>query len=184
MEITAREAAVLLGRSIRTVRDQAARGALPARKDGRDWKIRIEHLPLTESQRAALQARAAMVRDVVDQALPPRDAATPGETRRTLADLDAFRSLKVLHDELSGQPAAATETEAALLALGEAVHHWDRDTKLAAVERARAAIGRAEVRLRLAGVDPATPAFARLLSQVAPALAGYGRWVSTLGRRG
>lgn len=179
MELSVREAAVLLGRSIRTVRDQAARGAIPAHKVGGDWKIRSEHLPLTDAQRSALQARAATVRDVVEQALPPREAATAGATRRTLADLDAFRALQAVHSEAQ-DGAVAAELEIALLALGEASHHWDRALKLAAVERARAAVGRAEVRLRLGGADGSHPVLSRLLSVAAPALAGYARWVGTL----
>lgn len=182
MDLTVREAAVLLGRSVRTVRDQAARGALPARRSGRGWVIASDHLPLTEAQRRALQARAGMVRDVVDQALPSRDARSSGDARRSLADLDAFRALLELRADAS-TTAALPDLDAALLAIGEAAWHWDREAKATAAERARAALGRAEVRLRLASRAP-PPALDALLHQVGPAVAGYARWIGGLpGRR-
>ena len=61
MELSIREAAALLGRSPRTLRAQVARGEIVGVRRGRGWVIQREHLPLTEGQRAALQARAQQV---------------------------------------------------------------------------------------------------------------------------
>ncbi len=70
MNLTVREAAVLLGRSPRTVRAQVARGVLPGRKVGGRWRLKRETLPLTEAQRRQLRRKAEAVRRAVDQALP------------------------------------------------------------------------------------------------------------------
>lgn len=75
----------------RAIRAQLARGDLPAVKRGGRWRIERRHLPLTEPQRKALQARADTVRQAVEEALPSRLARTPGQKSRSLADLDAFR---------------------------------------------------------------------------------------------
>ncbi|MCK6504091.1 helix-turn-helix domain-containing protein [Myxococcota bacterium] len=90
MELTVREAATLLGRSPRAVRAQAARGELPAVKRGRQWLIVSEGVPLTPTQRRAVQARADSVRAVVEAALPGRDARSTGDRYRGLGDLEAF----------------------------------------------------------------------------------------------
>lgn len=100
MEITVTEAAALLGRSVRTVRAQVARGELPGIKRGGQWFVNKAALPLTEPQRAAMQAKADTLRGALEQALPPRLARSGGSLRRGLADLDAFRLGAVLLAEL------------------------------------------------------------------------------------
>lgn len=80
MELNVREAATLMGRSPRTVRAQLARGDLPGVKRQGQWRLQRRHLPLTEDQRRALQARAEGIRQLVEEALPGRTAATSGRS--------------------------------------------------------------------------------------------------------
>jgi hypothetical protein len=90
MELSITEAATLLVRSVRTVRAQVVRGELPGFKRSGQWVIRKEALPLSEAQRAALQQKAETLRGALEDALPRRLAQRGGQTRRGLADLDAF----------------------------------------------------------------------------------------------
>lgn len=72
--LTVREAAVLLGRSPRTVRSQVASGELRGTKVGGRWKLSRRHLPLDGRRRRLLQRKADAMRRAVDQALPSRVA--------------------------------------------------------------------------------------------------------------
>lgn len=182
MDLTVAEAATILGVTPRTVRSRLARGELDGRKHGKRWVISRDALPLTEAQRRAVHARAQQVRDAVDQALPGRT----GRTARTLLDLDAFRLGLELYGELRATDSSAAELlRQALLHLAEGVHVYARDHKLAALDQARASIGRASATLLLAAEDPAdvAPLVDRLEGTVGPAISGYARWVAKLGRR-
>ena len=170
MELTITEAATLLGRSPRTVRAQVARGELPGFKRGGQWVIRREALPLSEAQRAALQQKAETLRGALEDALPPRLAQTAGQTRRGLADLDAFRLCDALHlavraaeaDDSPGVPLdrAARLLERAALSVAEASAQFDRDARRRALLRARAALGRVNGLLLLGAVNPTGAALA------------------------
>ncbi len=193
MELSVREAATLLGRSPRTVRAQAARGELPAVKRGRSWFIRQQDLPLTEPQRRAVQARADEVRACLDEALPGRAASTPGDRRRTLADLDAFRigadllgAMRAVQPTPGGALGAARCLEEALLCLGESVQLYEREHKLEAVERARRSLGRASAHLLIGeSAHAAVQQWLLVLdTELGPRVAGWARWISALrGRR-
>ncbi len=198
MELTVREAAALMGRSPRTVRAQVARGALPGVKRNGRWSIPRHSLPLTETQRQRLQAKADRVREAVEDALPSRTAATSGQRQRSLADLDAFRHGAEL---LAGVRGAGSENvsaavrdrvaallEGALLALAEAVEHFDRQAKLEAIHRCRAQLSHSlGVLLIEGGIPPGEPIFSwvrALETAVLPAVAGFARWVHKLRGRG
>ena len=193
MELSIREAAAILGRSQRTLRSQVARGEIPGVKRGRSWFIKREHLPLTESQRAALQSRAGDVREAVEAQLPSRMATWAGDRKRRLADLDAFRLAASVHAELTTEAdpasaAAAVLLHDALLHLAEADFVYERATKLTAVDRARSGVGRAAATLLLAGpIPPGDPVHHRVLAledHVMPSLAAFARQVARLpGRR-
>jgi excisionase family DNA binding protein len=189
MKLTIREAATLLGRSPRTLRAQVSRGEIPATKrDGR-WVVERRHLPLTDSQRQALHARAEQVRSVVDEALPGRLADRPSDRRRSLADLDAFRlgaeTLRALQSDSAASAAdALPHLHAALLDLAESQAVFTRASKLAAIDRARASVGRAVATLLL---DTATledtarvEAIQTLENRLLPALHGLARQASRL----
>lgn len=191
MDLTIQEAATLLGRRPRTVRAQVARGDIPGFKKGGQWWIPQANLPLTETQRAALQARAEEVRGAVESALPAAVSLAHDKKRWSVTDLEAFCTGRRVLNELrtNDQPRAAEELEAGLLALCEGSHLFDPRDKIAALDRARAHISRAAGRLLLtpeATLEdaPTTPhrAWANdLEGELIPALAGLIRRVE--GRR-
>lgn len=193
MELNVREAATLMGRSPRTVRAQLARGDLPGVKRQGQWRLQRRHLPLTEDQRRALQARAEGIRQLVEEALPGRTATTSGDRRRSLADLDAFRKVldlrqKIAADTLLEPPIRDRFLKrllAALLALGEAFHQFDRRIKLEAVNRCRAQLARlAAELLSERGSPPPEPLHDWLLElerEILPSIAGLARWIDKLG---
>ena len=197
MELSIREAATLMGRSPRTVRAQVARGDLPGVKRNGRWRIERRHLPLTEAQRAALQAKADDIRHVVEAALPSRLARSTGQRHRSIADLDAFRRGAELLTEIRGaaddgideplRQRVAGRLEEALLALAEGVQQFDREVKVEALRRSRGHLARAVGLLLLAaGIPPASPAHgwvAALETEVIPAVAGFARWADGLGRK-
>jgi len=178
MKLTIREAAALLGCSPRTVRARIARGELPAAKQGGRWQIDREHLPLTEPQRRALQAKADAVREAVEVVLPSRAALRRGDRRRSVLDLDPFRRGVVLLAELrtdSGAPETATALiEDALLCLAEAHHLYAPPQKLDALRRARAALGRSVGLLGLHG-DAHLPRVRIIEEELLPVIAGLSR---------
>lgn len=198
MELSASEVAVILGVSPRTVRGRMARGELPALKRNGRWVVHRRHLPLTEPQRRRLQEKADSLRETLESALPSRLAATREKSKRSVADLDAFRlTMELLREIRSAEPGALQEEtarrvdrllEAGLLALAEAVQHYDRSRKLTAVERARTAFSRCLAVLLVEGGLPVPePLFAWVTTleiEVLPAVAGFARWVEGLDRKG
>lgn len=198
MNLSAREVAALLGCSPRTVRAQMARGDLPGVKQGGRWWLDRRRLPLTEVQRQALQGKAESLREALEAALPSRLAATPGQRRRSVVDLDSFRRGAALLSEIREQGGAvlprpvqervSTLLERALLDLAEAAHHFDRERKLRALHGARSRLARAAgVLLLQSQLPPAEPVHGwvvALETEVIPALAGFTRWAEGLrGRR-
>lgn len=197
MELSVREVATLLGRSGRTVRAQLARGELAGVKRNGRWRIARQNLPLTEAQRRSLQSKADTLRQAVEEALPSRMAATPGQRSRSVADLDAFRSgaqllaaMRAAGPEWLACPASTRVSgllEQALLALAEAVQQFDRELKLAALHRTRAALAHCVALLLLdGGIPPPEPLLTWIVtleSEIIPAVAGFSRWADGLRER-
>lgn len=193
MELSVREAAVLSGRSPRTLRAQLARGELPGVKRGGRWVVDRRHLPLTENQRRQLEQKTREVRRQVDRALPSRAAGFRGSRERSLADLDAFRLTLELHRDLQADESLAESkklarfTHSALLALAETFHEFDHEAKRRSVQRARARLAHLAAALMINhGLPPAEIAFPwlrRLEQEVLPAVAGLARFVDQLGRK-
>jgi hypothetical protein len=191
MDLSLREAATLLGRPPRTLRDQLARGDLRGSKVKGAWVIPSDALPLTERQRRALQARAAEIRAAMEDVLPSRAATERTSRRRSLADVEAFHRGTALLRQLraEGEPwgAAAGELEEALLLLAEANAQYDRDLKVDGLRAARARLGRAAALVLMAADDPPAapvPDWLRVLEgEVLPLLAGLSRWAERLPRR-
>ena len=189
MELSVREAAALLDRSPRTLRAQLARGELPAVKRSGQWWVHRRDLPLTEAQRRRAADKAESVRRAVDDVLPSR---LDGKVGRSVADLDAFRHGAALLAEVRAdtevsealRERAAAGLEEALLALSEAVLHFDRNAKLEAVERSRRGFARVVGMLLVeAGIPPAEPVHAwvqALERDVLKAVAGFARWTEKL----
>jgi hypothetical protein len=197
MDLSVREVATLLGRSSRTVRAQLARGELAGVKRNGRWRIARHNLALTDAQRRSLQGKADTLRQAVEDSLPSRMAATPGQRSRSVADLDAFRCgarlLAALRMAGPEAPAAATFErvagllEQALLALAEAVQQYDRELKLAALHRTRAGLAHCVAILLLeGGIPPREPLFSwvvTLETELIPAVAGFSRWADGLRER-
>ncbi|MEM9291022.1 MAG: helix-turn-helix domain-containing protein [Acidobacteriota bacterium] len=194
MELSVREAATLMGRSQRTVRAQLARGELPGVKRNGRWRIQRRHLPLTEAQRQALQAKADDVRATVENALPPREARRAGDRTRSIADLDAFRlGAEVLTSlRAAGPEDLSTELrertcrtlEGSLLSLAEASLHFDRRAKQEALGRCRSQLAHTVGLLLLdTSGEPAAGWIQSLEEGMAPAVAGFARWIDRLERK-
>jgi hypothetical protein len=62
MLLSLREAAILLGRSPRTLRAQVARGEVKGVKQNNRWMIARAALPMSDSRLAEVQRRAEQVR--------------------------------------------------------------------------------------------------------------------------
>ena len=105
------------------MRAQVARGELPGFKRGGQWVIRKEALPLSEAQRAALQQKAETLRGALEDALPPRLAERAGQTRRGLADLDAFTRCAALSRSL--QAARPEDAPGVPVKLGAGLGHGE-----------------------------------------------------------
>lgn len=194
MELSVTEVATLLGRSKRTIRARLLRGELKGVKKNGQWRITRQHLPLTEDQRATLQAKAESIRQTVEGVLPSRLAQTAGQRSKSLVDLDAFRHGAGLLGDIreEGPNALDPQTlervdrglERALIALSEAAQQFDRRLKIEALQRSRADLAAVLAVLLLATrLTPEVPVaswISRLEQEVLPALAGFARWADRL----
>lgn len=194
MELSVKEVATLLGRSTRTIRARLNRGEIKGIKKDGQWRIPRQQLPLTEDQRATLQAKAESIRQTVEKVLPSRLAQTPGQKSKSLLDLDVFRlgAELLLNLREDGSQALESKTvervdqgfERSLIALSEASQQFDRRLKIEAVQRARAELATVLAVLllatRLAPADPVASWIHRLEQEVLPALAGFARWADRL----
>ena len=194
MELSVKEVATLLGRSTRTIRTRLMRGEIRGVKRDGQWRIPRQHLPLTDDQRAKLQAKADSIRHTVEGVLPPRMAQTSGQRSKSLLDLDAFRLGAELLNDIRQNGADALEAstlervdcglERALIALSEASQQFDRQLKVEALQRSRADLSAVLAVLLLAArLRPEAPIAGwihRLENEVFPALAGFARWADRL----
>ena len=90
MNLSIREAATVLGRSERTLRDQVKRGVIRARKVNNKWVIREADLPMDESRRLARRHQADAIRGAVEKAIHRRHPAM------TIEDMEAFRAARAV----------------------------------------------------------------------------------------
>jgi hypothetical protein len=134
MLLSLREAALLLGRSPRTLRAQVARGEVKGVKQNNRWMIARAALPMSDSRLAEVQRRAEQVRAEVEAALPSRTGA---RKPRSIEDFAPFRVVReVLASLPPGSPAAPALRRAAL-ALAAGVHRYRGPDKHAALAAAR-----------------------------------------------
>jgi excisionase family DNA binding protein len=192
MDITIREAAPLLGRSVRAVRARIARGELPARRQGRTWLIPLDSLPLTSEQRASMLRRADEARDAVDRVLPSRLGDSRGRKRRSVLDLVPFAASVRLVRELGAVSEPSLDLQrvtklvrAALMAMASASFEFQPQLRARDLRRARSHLGRA-VGLLLSSPQEPTPAVvafcARIEQEIVPPIGGLLRWIER-GRR-
>jgi excisionase family DNA binding protein len=194
MEVTVREAAALVGRSPRALRQWIASGRLPARRHGATWLVRIEHMPLTDAQRQRALARGEQLRDLVADVAPSPLATTRERRRRSLQDLDAFRAARDIAAEL-GRLATAIDAPHRLahaarlvglgaLRLGQGAHEFSNDARSASFRQARRSLARAAA---LSWSCPSLPGEAipdwqrcsdRIEQEVLPLVGGLLRWSS------
>lgn len=147
MDLSIKEAAALLGRSPRALRQWIESKRLAATRTARGYRVRSEDLPLTEAQRLSLKERAEVTRKIVDDLLPSRAATTLDRRRRSLLDLDAFRlardataQIHKLAAELSASHALASAARLARRGtrnLAEGAHEFDIGRKHACLSLAR-----------------------------------------------
>lgn len=104
MRLSLSQAATLLGKSERQLRYLVKTGQIPATKADGKWSIDEADLPLTASQRSAIDARAEAARRAFEGALPPSDKPDPpgqpdaGRERvYTVTKLEAFRQGQALY---------------------------------------------------------------------------------------
>jgi excisionase family DNA binding protein len=189
MDLSIREAAALVGRSPRAIRQWIASGRLPARKSGRSWLVRVEQLPLTDAQRARVGARADEARGVVEGCLPSRAAATRTRRRRSLLDLDAFRIARQAVRELEQAAGdlcathdlrrAAAYAHRAVLRLGEGVHEFELPRKAARLNAARRGLAHSVALIHAAQDVPHGALLSpleRIEQEVMPLIGGLLRW--------
>jgi len=189
MDLTIREAAALVGRSPRAIRQWIASGRLEARRSGRAWVVRVEHLPLTDAQRARVTARAETARSIVDGCMPSRAATTHARRRRSVLDLDAFRAargaVEALAKEASAVHAARDLRRAVALAsravlfLAQGVHEFDPLRKAARLNAARCRFASSVALVHAADSAPTTMVLRALESieqEVMPLIGGLLRW--------
>ncbi|QDU65903.1 helix-turn-helix domain-containing protein [Engelhardtia mirabilis] len=189
MDLTLREAALLMDVNERTLRDRLRRGDLRGSKVGGRWTVRRADLPLTEDQRSAVFARARRVRDSVDGALA---SALGGKRRRSALDLEPFAATVALRREIAagtdGSLACVlTCLDRALDALARGAHEWAGDRKRDGFLDARLHLSRAVARLAIQpdtqGDGPGGAWVDRLEQVVLPSLGGLVRWSERLDER-
>jgi hypothetical protein len=172
MLLSLREAAILLGRSPRTLRAQVARGEVKGVKQNNRWMIARAALPMSDSRLAEVQRRAEQVRAEVEAALPSRTGA---RKPRSIEDFAPFRVVReVLASLPPGSPAAPALRRAAL-ALAAGVHRYRGPDKHAALAAARDALAEGAAELLLHPL-PDLAAARRLEEDALGRLGGLLRW--------
>lgn len=176
MDLDLRAAALRLGRSERTLRDQLVRGVVPGRKKQGRWVVREEDLPLDENRRVEQRRRADAVRATVESAIARR------QPPMTIEDVELFRLGRVLLHRLPpAQSQAAEELRTGLVHLTVAHHQFENEHKATELRRARVCLARATGLLRLAapveGEDPAALAD-EIERELLPRLGGFIRRAS------
>lgn len=188
MELSVRDAAAILGKSPRALRSQLVRGELRGVKRGTHWAIDSSVLPMTDAQRAQLDARLREIHSAVDAAVP--DSVRRRQSR-SVADLDTFRlalgverAVRAAGDTDGGSLAALADLDAALQALGRGKHAWDGAHKIEAFREARDRLASCVVHFLLgvgsAPDDPRLGWILKLEGEVLPSLAGLLRWAERL----
>ncbi|MEQ9500026.1 MAG: helix-turn-helix domain-containing protein [Deltaproteobacteria bacterium] len=145
MELSVKEAATLIGKSPRTVRHLVRTGQLPARREGRAWRIdRDTLLAYDPAGRAAQREQVLHLREHVEDALdaitPTADPA-PARDFYSVRDLHAFRIATAILTDLPARPettAVRDALRATLRALSEGCHRFRPPDKRAAYRDARA----------------------------------------------
>ena len=155
MELSIKEAAALLGRSPRTVRHLAQSGQLPARREGRAWRIDRDALSSTiakdaDRRREQMQTLEATLQQAVADVTPSK---APHARTYSVGDLRAFGVGKEVYARLPndrGQfETVRADLRRCLRALSDGFHQFHPDVKIDCFVRARAAAANAVAELML-----------------------------------
>lgn len=181
MRLSLSQAATLLGKSERQLRYLVKTGQIPATKADGKWSIDEADLPLTASQRSAIDARAEAARRAFEGALPPTDKPDQPDAGRervyTVTKLEAFRQGQALYRDaralLADDPACGL-LFAALDHLTRGCHLFHADDKARAFALARAQASAALTHLLLGDAHPdgRRRLAERLEAEVLPRIAG------------
>jgi excisionase family DNA binding protein len=182
MELSIEEAAALIGKSARMVRYLVKAGRIPARKEGKSW--RIDRDALARYLPAGVEdARRQQVADLRTRVFAALDAAAPpgpeGVRRGffSVRDLQCWATLvkgvQCAEDAGLGGPAAALR--AAASALVEGTHQFHPQTKIGRYVDARGSICAAIADALLARAEVGVPLADLLEKELLPSLSGLIR---------
>ena len=173
MDISLRDAATLLGKSMRQVRYMVQQGKLKADKKGGRWVVRRDDLPLSAGQVARGLEDQARVKQVIETAL---GADAKPAKRYSVTDLRAFQTGRRLLADLRtklGQDAAPARRMAEALALITCgCHTFHKRDKVGYFQRAREQVCYALAALLVSEDDPERELAGRIEAELLPALGG------------
>jgi len=146
MDLSLREAAELMGLSVRQLRYMVQKGTVAARKEGGRWVVPKETVTLTAGQQRAVAQKSARAADVVDKLLEKKKGK-----HYSMLDLRAFEAGRSLYREakesFGEEHAVPCLLFEALMQLGCGCHAFSRNRKVAAFVMAREQVSRAAVHL-------------------------------------
>ena len=157
MELSIKEAAVLLGRSPRTVRHLAQSGKIPARREGRAWRIDRDALTANvsddaERRIAQLHNLESNLRAAVAQVTPKSPSEKKGrvysigDLRAFMVGRDVYASLERHADRFE---AARADLRRCMRALSDGFHQFHPELKIERFVEARTAAANAIAELML-----------------------------------
>lgn len=193
MELSVTEAATWLSRSSRSVRASLKAGRLPGFKRGGRWVVPSQSLPLDETARRALHAKADHIRDAVESVLPSRGEVDRRRRRDSLADLKIMRAVHGLldaarsADDTRGRDELVDALGRAARCIARGHYDFDLDDKRDAFLAARRAVADAASALVIAPgrapggplPDPAAVWLATIEGEILPLIGGWLRWIES-----
>ncbi len=188
MELTLKEAATVLGKSPRQIRYLIKAGRLPGKKQGSQWRIASDDLPLTDAQRASLADRLEAARAAFEKGVAPVARATAGDQGSrgkgkgkksySVNDLLVFQAGEAIYRELArdlGEDTpAARNLFNALAMVARGCHSYNSSDKASRFIEARemAATTVVDLLLREAPDSPSRALAGRIEDEVIPKIAG------------
>lgn len=177
MELTLKQAAAQLGKSVRQVRYMIQTGALPAKKSPSGWLVDSAALPASPMQSEAAARKQKALRAAVDDVLSAPDM--PGARRYSLRNL---RAVQVALPIRSACEAAFGPSHTAAEALYQTIEHlirgchrFARGDKADAYRLARDEASRSACSLVIEGSEPALKLLDQVEQDLLPAIAGLLR---------
>lgn len=177
MELTLKQVAAQLGKSVRQVRYMIQSGTLPARKSPSGWLVDSAALPASPRQGEAAARKQRALRAAVEDVLSAPD--TPGTRRYSLRNL---RAVQVALPIRSACEAALGASHAATQSLYQTIEHiirgchrFARGDKAEAYRLARDEASRSTCSLLIDGSEPALRLLDQVEQELLPAISGLLR---------